>query len=343
MSSTTVILSRTATATSSATPSCISVTPDKNGYVPEYACDSNYPYYPSFGAAIFFAVAFGISLTIHLTQAFVHKKWKVCWVMIMGVAWEFTSFAIRSYGTKHQQNTPIATVSNILFLLAPMWINAFVYMVLGRMIYFFIPEQQLWGIKGIKIAKIFVWLDVASFLTQVGGGVLITPGQDAKVLQIGINIYMGGVGFQQACILVFTAIAVKFVFSMKHLERTGIVGGQILDGRPSNWRALLYTLFGTLVFISIRIIFRLVEFAGGNEPDKNPIPFHEGYIYGLDATPILLCAILLNFIHPGRILRGENSEFPKAPTRKEKKQLKRENKEAKRAIKMGKVNSIENV
>lgn len=40
------------------------------------------------------------------------------------------------------------------------WINAFVYMVMGRMIYVYIPDQQIYGIKAIKLAKMFVWLDV---------------------------------------------------------------------------------------------------------------------------------------------------------------------------------------
>lgn len=84
----------------------------------------------------------------------------------MGTSWELASFAIRSAGTKMQQNVALATVSQILVLLAPIWVNAFIYMVLGRMIYFFVPEQKIWGIRGIQIAKIFVWLDVLSFLTQ---------------------------------------------------------------------------------------------------------------------------------------------------------------------------------
>jgi hypothetical protein len=84
-------------------------------------------------------------------------------------AWEFESFALRAAGTKNQQSVPIAFVSQFLVLLAPMWINAFDYMVMGRMIYFFIPDQKVFGIKGIKIAKIFVWLDIASFLVQVTG------------------------------------------------------------------------------------------------------------------------------------------------------------------------------
>jgi uncharacterized integral membrane protein len=166
MSSTTS-LSSTATSTASATASCISVTPDKNGYVPEWACNSNYNYYPSFAAALIFAIVFGITTFLHIYQAFAHKKMRLSWVIIMGATWEFASFVTRTLGTKNQQSTPLAFVSQLLVLLAPMWVNAFDYMVMGRMIYFFVPEQKVFGIKGIKIAKIFVWLDVLSFLTQV--------------------------------------------------------------------------------------------------------------------------------------------------------------------------------
>lgn len=37
------------------------------------------------------------------------------------------------------------------------------------MVFFFIPEKELWRVKGIKIAKIFIWLDVLSFLVQAAG------------------------------------------------------------------------------------------------------------------------------------------------------------------------------
>ena len=167
MSST--ITSTTSTTTASATGSCITVTPGKDGYVPEWACNSNYNYNPSFVAALIFAIIFGITTFAHIYQAFAYKKVRLCWVIVMGSTWEFASFALRVAGTKNQQSTPIAFVSQILVLLAPMWVNAFDYMVMGRMIYFFVPEQKIWGIKGIKIAKIFVWLDILSFITQVAG------------------------------------------------------------------------------------------------------------------------------------------------------------------------------
>jgi hypothetical protein len=245
----------------------------------------------------------------------------------MGTGWELASFTIRTLGTKNQQNAAFATVSQILVLLAPMWINAFDYMLLGRMVYFFVPEQKIWKIKGIKIAKIFVWLDVLSFLTQLGGGVLITPGASASTQMLGIHLYMGGIGLQQFCILIFLSIAIKFHLVMNQRERIP----QVLDDKPRNWRTLHYILYASLALISTRIIFRLIEFASGLDPSKNPIPYHEAYFMCLDTLPMFIAIVLMNIVHPGSVLQGEGSEFPKGPTRKEKKAAKKAKKEAKKA------------
>jgi hypothetical protein len=77
----------------------------------------------------------------------------------------------------------------------------------------------------------------------------------------------------------------------------------------------------------MRIIYRLVEFSQGTT-STNPILTHEGYTYGLDALPMFLAVVILNVIHPGWILKGSESEFPRQ-TRKEKKAVKKQKKEAK--------------
>lgn len=253
----------------------------------------------------------------------------------MGCLWELTSFALRAAGTRNQQSVPLAFVSQILVLLAPMWINAFVYMVMGRMIYFFIPSQQIIGIKGIKIAKIFVWLDIISFLTQVGGGVMIQLGGSPSSIMMGIHIYMGGIGFQEFCIFVFTFIAVLFLLTMRAHSQSQSRSAQFLGSsdKPTDYRRLLYVLFAVLALITVRIIFRMVEFASGVDPTKNPIPFHEVYFLALDAAPMFVARVLLNAVHPGTVLRGEDSEFPKGMSRQEKKEMKRVRKEEKRVVK----------
>lgn len=179
------------------------------------------------------------------------------------------------------------------------------------------------------------------------GGILIAPGADSNVLMIGIHIYMGGIGFQECCILLFTAIAIKFMFIMQQRERSiGVSANQILDQRHRGWRPLLYLMFTSLALITTRIIYRLVEFSAGLDPTKNPIPYHEWYFMVLDALPMLIAIALMNVIHPGKILVGEGSEFPRLSRRerKEMKRLQKLEREAakneKKAIKMGKKDAV---
>ena len=56
-------------------PTCIrTLEPDENGYLPPGTCDSIYPYYPSFGAALAAAIFFGGLTIAHITQAAWTKK-----------------------------------------------------------------------------------------------------------------------------------------------------------------------------------------------------------------------------------------------------------------------------
>lgn len=80
-------------------------------------------------------------------------------------------------------------------------------------------------------------------------------------------------------------------------------------------------------------MYRLVEFGPGVNAHNNLLT-HEGYPLGLDATPILIALVLLNIMHPGFVLRGPESEFPKL-SRKERKALKEQKKQAKKARKAG--------
>jgi hypothetical protein len=172
-----------------------------------------------------------------------------------------------------------------------------------------------------------------SFLTQLVGGVMIQPGGDQASVMRGIHIYMGGIGIQELFILIFTSVAIKFHLEMRKQERSlADSTNRIIDGRPRSWRMLLYVLYASLVLITIRIIFRMIEFASGMEPEHNPIPFHEAYQLALDALPMLAACVLMNIVHPGRVLRGEGSEF-KRLTRAEKKEMKRVKKEEKQAKK----------
>jgi hypothetical protein len=78
-----------------------------------------YDYYPSFSAAVAFTVLFGIPLLAHIVQMFTYKT-GFLWVIIMGIAWEFGGYLVRAFSTKNQQSEGLATVTQILILLAPL-------------------------------------------------------------------------------------------------------------------------------------------------------------------------------------------------------------------------------
>ena len=67
---------------------------------------------------------------------------------------------MRAYSTLDQTKSSTLAAAQLLVLLAPLWINAFVYMIFGRMVYYFTPNKKIKGIKAESMAKIFIWLDI---------------------------------------------------------------------------------------------------------------------------------------------------------------------------------------
>jgi hypothetical protein len=320
--------------TPSSAASCITAIPGPHGYVPPSACNANWAYDPSFAAAIAFATLFGMLTLAHLTLAIAYRK-RFCWVVVMATAWEFVAFILRAVGSRNQQKQALSTGSQLLFLLAPLWINAFVYMTAGRLIYTFHPDKRVFGIKAISLGKWFVWLDVVSFLIQATGGLMLNPGNDAKTMDAGKKIYMSGVGVQQGFIFLFLGLIVKFHIDALAHERQGELPAT--NGKKSQmWKWLTYAVYAVLALITMRIIFRLIEFSGGVEPAENKLPYEEKYALGLDAFPMVLAVFILAVMHPGMVLKGPGSEFPSRKERKaEQKAIKAEKKEAKRVRKEG--------
>jgi len=233
------------------------------------------------------------------------------------------------------------TVTLITLLPAPGF-NAFDYMLLGRMIYFYLPSRSIFGIRATSLTKIFVFFDITAFIVQAVGGTMAStgPGESQSAIDLGLHIYMGGIGFQQLAILAFSAMAVQLHVHLVQLEKNGTLAEV---GKERGWRRLLYALYASLICITvrnpplpaclsltpehlqIRIVFRLIEYSpAGN----TSIPNHEAYFYCLDALPMSVVVYLVNIIHPGTILVGPEAEFPRK-TRKQKKEEKRAKKEAK--------------
>ncbi|OBT70488.1 hypothetical protein VE03_00293 [Pseudogymnoascus sp. 23342-1-I1] len=302
------------------------IAPDSNGYVPPDSCNAQYNYYPSFAAALVAAIFFGVVTFVHIAEGIKYKKGFYS-VIIMGSLWEFGSYATRTISTRNQQNSGLALISQILILLAPIFINAYGYTILGRMVHFYLPSFSVLGVRLYNLTLWFVFADIACFVVQLIGGAQATNTAPPDQALRGIRIYMAGISLQETFIIVFVGFAVTFHKRLLKAEETGLFER---TGKK-NWRRLLYTIYLSLLLITIRIIFRLIEFAGGSG-DSNPLPRREIYFYLFDAIPMFLAILIMAITPPGLTLVGPDSVIPKAMWR-QRWAMRKQEKVKKRALK----------
>ncbi|KAK5195854.1 hypothetical protein LTR92_004795 [Exophiala xenobiotica] len=289
--------------------------------------DSNtlWTFCPSIAAACTFTIFFGLLLAAHVIQGIYYRKWYT-WVISMGALWQTIAYIFRVISIADPASLgdyaawfvlilvfyptlnlgPMAAIlSTALTALAwhqvaPLWTNAFVYMIVGRMVWNFVPTAKILGITAWRFGLCFVLLDVVAFIVQVYGAASAEQESNSvsQTLQ-GLHIYMVGVGIQQLFILIF-------VFFATQLHRVLLRGEGLERHNQKQALRLLYTVYAVLALITLRIIFRLCEYSNGLD---STVPNHEAYQYCLDSLPMLLAFMLLCIVHPGRIMPGKECEI----------------------------------
>jgi hypothetical protein len=106
---------------------------------------NQWSYCPSIPAAIAMFALFGLTTLCHIFQAFRHRK-AFCIGIIMGELWGTLSFAARVISARNPTQKSTYEASFLLVLLAPLFINAFDYMLLGRLMQLFLAwEYIVWN------------------------------------------------------------------------------------------------------------------------------------------------------------------------------------------------------
>ncbi|RYC80085.1 hypothetical protein BFJ63_vAg17029 [Fusarium oxysporum f. sp. narcissi] len=279
--------------------SCTTAVPGMHGYVPfdPNTCNSNYHFYPSFTGNLAFATVFGLSTVAHLIEAIAFRK-KFCWVVIMGGAWETGAFIARTLGSRDQQEKQFAFWGQLLFILAPLWVNAFVYMTVARMVHLGLADKQIWNIKATKLTVLFVWIDVVCFLVQAGGGGMLSNKDEPNIARIGTK-NTSGASLQQWPNEGFNIGDVGGITSHR---------GRFEDSETLN-KLMARQVTANFRVLQVRTVYRLIEFGPGLNAD-NPLLTKEIYPFALDALPMSLALTMLNAMHPGFVLRGTDREFP---------------------------------
>ncbi|KAF5878265.1 putative rta1 domain-containing protein [Botrytis fragariae] len=268
--------------------------------------NTKWSFCPNIGAAYLFTILFLLTTLVHLAQAIFHRK-AYCWVVVASGLAQTLAYIFRVTSIKSPASFGDYAAWFILILIAPLFTNAFTYMVMGRMIWNYVTDATIWKITAWRFGLYFVILDIVALLIQIYGAASAS-GDNATSSQIldGLHVYMGGVGIQQFFIFVFLFFAFKFHQTLRDQSRRSC-------HTPRQAWSLLYALYAVILLITIRIIFRLVEYSQGL---KSSIPNHEAFQYSLDSVPMLFALVILNIFHPGRIMADQDSSIPGRKERK---------------------------
>lgn len=225
-------------------------------------------------------------------------------VLIVGGSWELAGFALRVCAILDPYSGAFHSSMGILILLAPLWINAFVYMALGRLIHFSLVHDTILRLRARHLTFMFVAFDITAFIMQAGGGIMAAKSGKPSIKITGYNIYSAGVGIQMGFILWFVALVVRFHYKLRKPEVYELFD-ESRAALPSIKR-MIYALYAVLVLILYRNSWRLAEYATGVD---SPLRLNEWWFYVFDAVPMAWAMILLNVFHPGGILQGSRGDF----------------------------------
>ena len=288
---------------------------------------SQWLYCPSATAAVLFSALFGVTTSVHCLQAALyHKTFAI--VGIAGAVWETCGYVFRTLSVHDQLNPAYFDVQQLLLLLAPLWINAYVYMVLGRMAHFYLLQDKIFGLKARHLTLVFVTFDLTAFGVQAAGTTMAIIALTEAAQSAGLHVYQTGIALQIFFVVLFMVVSARFQILVREQDRsrasqslqvTGMRPHEIVHPRRATW--LLRTVYLSLFLIVYRNTYRAIEYSHGI---TSGITTHEWYTFVFDAMPMLLIFLGFNIFNPGMFLQGPRSDFAdENRTRKASKKAKR--------------------
>lgn len=173
-------------------------------------------------------------------------------------------------------------IQSVLILIAPALFAASIYMVLGRVIRGVCAEFR--SVIPVRwLTPIFVCGDVVSFVVQASGAGLMVTGDSVKT---GENIILGGLIVQVIMFGLFVIVAGIFHSRIRQWPTAPFLAGR------AKWEGIMVMLYTVSVFVFIRSIFRVIEYAMGQD---GYLLKHEWTLYVFDAT--LMFGVVATFAY----------------------------------------------
>ncbi|KAE8142858.1 RTA1 like protein-domain-containing protein [Aspergillus pseudotamarii] len=257
-----------------------------------------YRYTPSLVAAIIFIVLFTLTTAHHLWQTVRARCWYFL-VFVTGGIFQIIGYICRALAHSNKESVPIYSVGTILILLAPPLYAASIYMTLGRLIGY-LDAEKLSPVSTKWLTTIFVMGDVIAFLAQGAGGGIMAMGT-VSAMNTGENVTIAGLCVQLVFFSIFIIVATIFHYRLRKNPTSRSTGASLFprSWREATWETVMLGLYGASVLILIRSIFRLIEYAQGND---GYLISHEVFMYVFDATLMFITMVGMSFFHPSKVL-----------------------------------------
>ncbi|MCJ1281756.1 hypothetical protein MMC26_001079 [Xylographa opegraphella] len=256
--------------------------------------DSRFAYYrydPSLPAAVIFIVLFIAATALHIFRLFRTRTWFFI-PLIVGGFFEWIGYVGRALSASQTPDWTLGPyiIQALLLLVAPALFAASIYMQLGRIILATDGEKYSL-IKRTWLTKIFVMGDVLSFGVQAAGGGIMAGGTEAS-FNSGQTVVVVGLILQIVFFSLFTVVAFVFNHRLRRaFSKTATEAG-------GTHQKHLNALYLSSLLIMVRSIFRVVEYALGND---GYLMQHEWFLYVFDAVLMVGVMVVFLVVHPGQV------------------------------------------
>jgi len=262
-----------------------------------------YFYIPTEWVCILFVVLFGLTTIIHTVQAVRSRYWWLFPTAILCGLLELAGWGSRLWSNKNPYIDLPVIIHSITLIVAPTPLVAANFLVLGRIIRRLGPQYS--RLTPRRYSIIFVSCDIISLIVQALGGVLASGSQTPQSqANLGAAIALGGTIFQLMAIIAYCSLAYEFISRYtKDRPVRRLASDEVFRGKmDERLNRMLQAMLTMTVFIMIRTIYRVVEFAGGLNGTvlKTQWPFNL-----FDALMITLAMLTLNRFHPSIYLRDD--------------------------------------
>lgn len=274
------------------------------------------------GPNALFTVLFGILTVAQLAMGILDKYIYFGICMFAGCGLEFAGYLSRSLASGNETNMDLFLCQIITLTIAPVFIMAAIYYMLGQQI---VLHGRRFGLLSPRLfSLVFITCDVISLVVQaIGGGIAGYAASTFNNPDSGTYIMVAGVAFQLASMSLFLVMLFDFVRRSYFHASSDVVflfanffamlfntkHGKQLRGRCepfyveeyahtrktrfSNW-SLLVILASTLL-VYTRNVYRVIELGVGW---TGYLMVEETYLLVLDAAIIFCACLLLTLQHP---------------------------------------------